>query len=157
MAWALAMVVSTPYPLFIPISSFYDVMLTPYSFVCVCVFVVSVRDVAFSCDVLERGTVDSLGGDYYWAAGLSLISNLPPKPHWPLKAHFFLNAGQLQGSQPGTSAFFPSSTVSALSSSDYFCPPILVGHPHRQIPPRYPRHLRLQTLHIRRRRTHLSI
>ncbi|EIM81386.1 uncharacterized protein STEHIDRAFT_171771 [Stereum hirsutum FP-91666 SS1] len=50
-----------------------------------------------------RDGVDSLGGDYYWAAGLSLISNLPPKPHWPLKAHFFLNAGQLQGSQPGIS------------------------------------------------------
>lgn len=61
---------------------------------------------AFSSGTLEFGTVDSLGGDYYWAAGLSLISNLPPKPHWPLKAHFFLNAGQLQGSQPGMS-FFP--------------------------------------------------
>lgn len=82
-------------------------------------FFVSVRDAAFSCGVLERGAVDSLGGDYYWAAGLSLISNLPPKPHWPLKAHFFLNAGQLQGSQPGTSAFFPS--------SNYFCPLILIS------------------------------
>lgn len=72
---------------------------------------VSVWDVAFLCGVYECGAryiVDSLGGDYYWTAGLSLISDLPPKPHWPLKAHFFLNAGQLQGSQPGTSTFFPS-------------------------------------------------
>ena len=32
----------------------------------------------------------------FWAAGASLISHLPRKPHWPVKAHAFLNAGQLE-------------------------------------------------------------
>lgn len=40
---------------------------------------------------------DSLGGDLYWAAGLSVISDLPKKPHWPLKPHFYINAGKLGG------------------------------------------------------------
>ena len=39
--------------------------------------------------------VDSLGGELYWAAGLSLISGFPKKPHWPVKTHLFLNAGRL--------------------------------------------------------------
>ena len=38
---------------------------------------------------------DSLGGDVYWAAGLSLISDIPKKPHWPVKLHGFVNAGRL--------------------------------------------------------------
>jgi outer membrane protein insertion porin family len=40
--------------------------------------------------------VDSLGGDLFWAAGASLITHLPRKPRWPVKAHAFLNAGQLE-------------------------------------------------------------
>jgi outer membrane protein assembly factor BamA len=40
--------------------------------------------------------VDSLGGDLFWAAGASLITHIPRKPHWPVKAHAFLNAGQLE-------------------------------------------------------------
>jgi outer membrane protein insertion porin family len=40
--------------------------------------------------------VDSLGGDLFWAAGASLITHFPRKPHWPVKAHAFLNAGQLE-------------------------------------------------------------
>lgn len=43
-----------------------------------------------------RIAVDSLGGDVFWAAGASLITHLPRKPHWPVKAHAFLNAGQLE-------------------------------------------------------------
>lgn len=39
--------------------------------------------------------VDSLGGELYWAAGLSLISDFPKKQHWPVKTHLFLNAGRL--------------------------------------------------------------
>ncbi|KAI9058029.1 hypothetical protein FKP32DRAFT_1582533 [Trametes sanguinea] len=39
--------------------------------------------------------VDSLGGSMYWSTGISLISNIPRKPHWPVKAHLFLNAGRL--------------------------------------------------------------
>jgi outer membrane protein insertion porin family len=45
---------------------------------------------------MARITVDSLGGDLFWAAGVSLITHLPRKPHWPVKAHAFLNAGQLE-------------------------------------------------------------
>lgn len=30
-----------------------------------------------------------------WAAGVSLISNIPRKEHWPLKTQLFLNAGRL--------------------------------------------------------------
>lgn len=40
-------------------------------------------------------SVDSLGGDLYWAAGLSLIADIPRRSHWPLKTHFFVNAGRL--------------------------------------------------------------
>ncbi|KAG7096661.1 hypothetical protein E1B28_004076 [Marasmius oreades] len=42
-----------------------------------------------------RDGSDSLGGDLYWSAGLSLVSDIPNKPHWPIKAHAFLNAGRL--------------------------------------------------------------
>ncbi|KAF9055320.1 hypothetical protein BDZ89DRAFT_1097988 [Hymenopellis radicata] len=38
---------------------------------------------------------DSLGGDLYWAAGLSFIADLPKKPQWPLKLHSFVNVGRL--------------------------------------------------------------
>ncbi|EMD31954.1 hypothetical protein CERSUDRAFT_119283 [Gelatoporia subvermispora B] len=38
---------------------------------------------------------DSLGGDLYWAAGLSLISDIPKKPHWPVKLHSWVNVGRL--------------------------------------------------------------
>ncbi|KAI0318083.1 surface antigen-domain-containing protein [Amylostereum chailletii] len=42
-----------------------------------------------------RDGPDAVGGDLYWAMGASLITNIPRKPHWPLKTHFYLNAGQL--------------------------------------------------------------
>lgn len=42
-----------------------------------------------------RFPVDSLGGNLYWSAGASLISDIPRKPHWPVKTHLFLNAGRL--------------------------------------------------------------
>jgi len=38
---------------------------------------------------------DSVGGDVYWAAGLSMISNIPSKSNWPIKTHVFVNAGRL--------------------------------------------------------------
>ncbi|KZT68930.1 hypothetical protein DAEQUDRAFT_711147 [Daedalea quercina L-15889] len=38
---------------------------------------------------------DSLGGDMYWAAGLSVVSDIPKKPHWPVKLHGFVNLGRL--------------------------------------------------------------
>ncbi|KAG9000288.1 hypothetical protein FRB90_011865 [Tulasnella sp. 427] len=38
---------------------------------------------------------DSLGGDLYWSAGVSMFSDVPKKPHWPIKLHAFINAGRL--------------------------------------------------------------
>lgn len=38
---------------------------------------------------------DSLGGDAFWSLGLSLLSPIPRKPHWPLMLHTFVNAGQM--------------------------------------------------------------
>ena len=45
---------------------------------------------------LTAPLADSLGGDLFWTAGASLITHLPRKPLWPVKAHAFLNAGQLE-------------------------------------------------------------
>ncbi|KAG8995249.1 hypothetical protein FRB94_009324 [Tulasnella sp. JGI-2019a] len=42
-----------------------------------------------------RDGPDSLGGDMYWSAGLSVISDIPKKPAWPIKFHAFVNAGRL--------------------------------------------------------------
>ncbi|OBZ77893.1 hypothetical protein A0H81_02057 [Grifola frondosa] len=42
-----------------------------------------------------RDGPDSLGGDLYWSTGVSLISDIPRKPHWPVKTHLFVNAGRL--------------------------------------------------------------
>ncbi|KAF5369789.1 hypothetical protein D9758_001377 [Tetrapyrgos nigripes] len=38
---------------------------------------------------------DSLGGELYWLAGVSAISDIPKKPDWPIKIHAYLNAGRL--------------------------------------------------------------
>ncbi|EDR02029.1 uncharacterized protein LACBIDRAFT_186162 [Laccaria bicolor S238N-H82] len=42
-----------------------------------------------------RDGPDYIGGDIYYSAGASLISNIPKKPHWPVKAHLWVNAGRL--------------------------------------------------------------
>ncbi|KAG6920102.1 hypothetical protein DXG01_010170 [Tephrocybe rancida] len=42
-----------------------------------------------------RDKSDSVGGDLLWSTGVSVISNLPLKPHWPVKIHAWLNAGRL--------------------------------------------------------------
>jgi len=42
-----------------------------------------------------RDGPDSLGGDIFWSAGLSIITDIPRKPHWPVKTHAFVNAGRL--------------------------------------------------------------
>lgn len=49
---------------------------------------------------------DSLGGDCHWSVGASVISNLPLKPHWPLKAHMWLNAGRLDAIDQSELFFF---------------------------------------------------
>ncbi|KAH9444954.1 hypothetical protein KEM48_012559 [Puccinia striiformis f. sp. tritici PST-130] len=38
---------------------------------------------------------DYLGGEKYWAGGLSILAPLPGKSDWPLKLHGFINAGSL--------------------------------------------------------------
>ncbi|PLW50280.1 hypothetical protein PCANC_05605 [Puccinia coronata f. sp. avenae] len=38
---------------------------------------------------------DYLGGEKYWASGLSVLAPVPSKPEWPLKLHGFINAGSL--------------------------------------------------------------
>ncbi|KAJ2930987.1 hypothetical protein H1R20_g6135, partial [Candolleomyces eurysporus] len=38
---------------------------------------------------------DSVGGDIYYSVGASIISNIPNKPHWPIKTHAWVNAGRL--------------------------------------------------------------
>jgi len=52
--------------------------------------------------------VDSLGGELYWATGLSLISDFPKKPHWPVKTHLFLNAGRLDNIDKGEPISIPA-------------------------------------------------
>ncbi|KAJ7637008.1 surface antigen-domain-containing protein [Roridomyces roridus] len=42
-----------------------------------------------------RDGSDSVGGELYWAAGLSVISKIPKKPDWPIKTHIWVNAGRL--------------------------------------------------------------
>ena len=42
-----------------------------------------------------KSDANSLGGDAFWSLGLSLLSPIPRKPHWPLMLHSFVNAGQI--------------------------------------------------------------
>ncbi|SCV69185.1 BQ2448_2205 [Microbotryum intermedium] len=47
-----------------------------------------------------RDASDHLGGDLFWALGLSLTAPFPLRPHWPLKVHTFVNAGKLTTFDP---------------------------------------------------------
>ncbi|KAH7882451.1 surface antigen-domain-containing protein [Phlebopus sp. FC_14] len=44
-----------------------------------------------------REGVTSIGGDLYYALGLSLLGNVPGKREWPVKLHGWVNAGRVQG------------------------------------------------------------
>lgn len=44
---------------------------------------------------------DSLGGDIFYSLGLSLVTGMPRKPHWPIKTHVWVNAGQLDSLNRG--------------------------------------------------------
>lgn len=44
---------------------------------------------------------DSLGGDAFWSLGLSALTPIPRRSHWPLMLHAFANAGQLCQLSPG--------------------------------------------------------
>ncbi|KAF8434862.1 surface antigen-domain-containing protein [Boletus edulis BED1] len=39
----------------------------------------------------------SVGGDFYYSLGLSILGNIPRRPQWPTKFHAWINAGRLQG------------------------------------------------------------
>ncbi|KAJ6565271.1 hypothetical protein DFH09DRAFT_1474752 [Mycena vulgaris] len=40
-----------------------------------------------------RDESDAVGGEVYWAAGLSVVAPIPGKPEWPVKTHMWVNAG----------------------------------------------------------------
>ena len=44
-----------------------------------------------------RDNNDHIGGDLVAAAGMSLLTPIPYKPHWPLKGHVYVNGGSLVG------------------------------------------------------------
>lgn len=52
-------------------------------------------------DVCVDNQADSLGGDLFWAAGVSVISDIPKRPQWPVKSHLFVNAGRLDTMDKG--------------------------------------------------------
>ncbi|WWD21438.1 hypothetical protein CI109_105923 [Kwoniella shandongensis] len=43
----------------------------------------------------RRDGPDSLGGDLSWALGLSVLTPIPNKEHWPLRLHGFVNGGKV--------------------------------------------------------------
>ena len=49
---------------------------------------------------------DSVGGELYYSAGASVISDIPAKAHWPVKAHLWVNAGRLDNVNQGTAIGF---------------------------------------------------
>ncbi|KAJ8327879.1 hypothetical protein QVD99_006381 [Batrachochytrium dendrobatidis] len=61
---------------------------------------------------------DVLGGDLYWASGLSLLAPLPLLPFKPIKAHFFVNGGSLT---PLKSDKSPSENAQALFGTPSVC------------------------------------
>lgn len=48
---------------------------------------------------------DSLGGEVYYSVGLSVVSDIPTKEHWPVKLHGWMNAGRLDTIGPGGALF----------------------------------------------------
>ncbi|KAI8391578.1 surface antigen-domain-containing protein [Radiomyces spectabilis] len=50
----------------------------------------------------SRDNNDALGGGAYWAAGASLISDVPGAPELPIKLHAFVNAGNIADHSQGT-------------------------------------------------------
>ncbi|CAM0135127.1 unnamed protein product [Umbelopsis sp. WA50703] len=57
-----------------------------------------------TCGIGPRDKKDSLGGDAYWATGISLITPLPKLADKPLRGHVFVNAGTLIPWKTGTNA-----------------------------------------------------
>lgn len=55
-----------------------------------------------------RDGEDSIGGQVYYSAGASIVSDVPTKPHWPLKLHAWANAGRLDGVDQCTSVSTPT-------------------------------------------------
>ena len=44
---------------------------------------------------------ESVGGELYYCADASVISDIPTKAHWPFKAHLWVNAGRLDNINQG--------------------------------------------------------
>ncbi|KAF8839682.1 hypothetical protein BDN67DRAFT_931766 [Paxillus ammoniavirescens] len=44
-----------------------------------------------------REGATSVGGDLYYALGLSGVGNVPKRPEWPVKLHGWVNVGRVQG------------------------------------------------------------
>ncbi|CAL1709271.1 unnamed protein product [Somion occarium] len=63
---------------------------------------------------------DSLGGDLYWSAGVSLITDIPKKPNWPVKLHGWVNAGRLD-------ALDKTRTIDSILKSSITQPSISAG------------------------------
>lgn len=59
-----------------------------------------------------------MGGDLQWSSGLSLITPIPKREDWPIKGHFFLNAGRLVAFNQSTSAGVSFSLLISCEQSD---------------------------------------
>ena len=59
----------------------------------------SARD-SLLCVANVSPAADVLGGNVFWAAGASLLADVPWRAHWPLKGHLFANAGRLDALDP---------------------------------------------------------
>ncbi|PPR08247.1 hypothetical protein CVT24_001289 [Panaeolus cyanescens] len=75
---------------------------------------------------------DSLGGEVYYAGGLSVVSDVPTKEHWPVKLHGWVNAGRLdtvaagQASTPTLKSLLSQPSISAGLGLIYRFDPIRV-------------------------------
>ena len=45
---------------------------------------------------------DYVGGELYYSAGVSVISDIPSRAHWPVKLQGWVNAGRLDEINRGT-------------------------------------------------------
>ncbi|KAF9041211.1 surface antigen-domain-containing protein [Panaeolus papilionaceus] len=64
-----------------------------------------------------RSGEDSLGGEVYYSAGLSVVGDIPTKEHWPVKLHGWMNAGRLDTIGPGAPKPTPKSLLTQPSIS----------------------------------------
>ncbi|KIJ61488.1 hypothetical protein HYDPIDRAFT_169719 [Hydnomerulius pinastri MD-312] len=58
-----------------------------------------------------REGATSTGGDVFYALGLSLISDIPKRPEWPVKLHGWVNAGRVRSLDGGLPSLAQSITT----------------------------------------------